>query len=381
MKKKKLKEIEIYNPPKNKINKIIIKSNDIFENNDISNTKISKRATFYSLKRNCNDLCLTKEMLKEKLKKIIDNKRKKTKSLNLDSLIIKNLSKNNNNILRSNSQINIIENKIKIPNQTTSVFFNQSNNNFRIKNLQNIIFENLLNKRINMNKSKIPKLELDKINTIENIKKIYGKNIFSEKYEKRYHQKERPLKYLINNHNKIKSLNFRNNKNKNKILNKPTYEIIEFGDKKLIYANKLKIEKENFKKFNNNLDCQISKYPNNFYNISLNSDNISNNIISSLSSDRFKSSYFHNYFIKLKNNKNIKNIHNKNNDDIKYIKLKNYKGLEKMKKDEYNNLQKSFIKNSKIIKTNRIKYNSFIENIAKDFNKYEEEIYKENLYL
>ena len=381
MKKKKLKEIEIYNPPKNKINKIIIKSNDIFENNDISNTKISKRATFYSLKRNCNDLCLTKEMLKEKLKKIIDNKRKKTKSLNLDSLIIKNLSKNNNNILRSNSQINIIENKIKIPNQTTSVFFNQSNNNFRIKDLQNIIFENLLNKRINMNKSKIPKLELDKINTIENIKKIYGKNIFSEKHEKRYHQKERPLKYLINNHNKIKSLNFRNNKNKNKILNKPTYEIIEFGDKKLIYANKLKIEKENFKKFNNKLDCQISKYPNNFYNISLNSDNISNNIISSLSSDRFKSSYFHNYFIKLKNNKNIKNIHNKNNDDIKYIKLKNYKGLEKMKKDEYNNLQKSFIKNSKIIKTNRIKYNSFIENIAKDFNKYEEEIYKENLYL
>ena len=346
------KESEIFNSTLKKINK---KYNDAFNQCKLSNSKIT---TYYSLKKNFSDISLKKIDLKENNKNKILGKIQKLK---LDSLF-KRTKFNSEYSLKKNASI---ENIMNIQNQR--LYSNSNSIDNSSKSHRNLIIENLLNKRISkLNRPKSPKLKIDESDIIEKLKKSYGEKIFSEKYEKRFQQKERPIKYYLKKNKKIqiqaklrkniKSLSLCNKNNKAykddyyKKINWPVYETIEFRDQKIIYANKLVIEE---------------KDPN--------SEDVKNNIVGSLSGSRINSRYLARYFTK-RRNKNINSIKNLNE-----LKLKNIKELEKMKRGNFININNSIINNREIIRTNRVKYKSFIDKMSKKFNKCVEEICKNDL--
>ena len=324
----------------NKVNpkhKVMIKQN---------NATNSKFFTFYSLKKNYSDFSSQKSQLSEKKN---FNKNIKKERLKLDPIIFKNLS---NLTLKYNSELN---SKKKLISKSNNILSKSLGNDLDILYNKN----NILNKRLQiLNRIKKEKINLD---TIEFIKRKYGNNIFIEKYEKKYQQKERPIHYFFRKKkSNIQSLSIykSNNNRKKKLLNFPIYETIEFKDQKAIYANKLNIEEHD----------KISNF--NFY--SFNNDSNSNKFISGYSTNRLKSEYL----INLSKNKKYK----KNSDiNIKELKSINNKNLEQMRINYIKSLKKSFIENSKIIKINRIKYNFFIDKIAQIFNKQKEEVIKNNL--
>ena len=289
------KEIQIFNSTLKKINSL----NNKELKHKFSNSKVS---TFYSLNRNFSDIFI----------KTPETKNFSTPRNHGLALVIKNFNHN-------------LE------------FFSNRNN----KNNNNLVIYNLLNKKL--------KIKLDEIN-VENIKIKNNKHFFEEKYEKFFQKKEKPLNYYLRknkNLNNKKSLNNFSIKLYNKLLKKPTYETIEFKDKKLLYANKLKFD-ENDKIF--------IEYP--------------KNIIGSLSCNRTN-------FKSLSNTSNKKTI--RKEFSLNNLRIMNIKKLEKMRKDKYLTLKKSIIESNEIIKNNRIEYNSFINRISNIFNNQVEEIKKNDL--
>ena len=346
------KESEIINSA---LKKIKNKYHDAFNQCKLSNSKIT---TFYSLKKNFSDISFRKTELK--LKENKNNKIfGKNQKLKLDS-IFKRIKKNSDLNLKKIS----IENIMNI--QSQRLLSNNNSIDNSSKSHRNLMIDNLLNKRISkLNSSKSPKLKMDETDIIEKIKKDYGENIFLEKYEKSFQQKERPIKYYLKKINRklqihtklrknIKSINLYNKNNNDfkdnfyRKINWPVYETIEFRDQKIIYANKLIIEDKSSR------------------------EDFKNNIGESLSCNRINSRYLSRYLTKKLNKMN--NIKNFNE-----LKIKNFKELEKMKKDNFININNSIIKNREIIEANRNKYKSFLEKMSKKFNKYVEEICKNDL--
>ena len=289
---------------------------------------------------------------------ILNKKRK----LNLDSLI---------NNFKFNSEIKIknifIEKNLKPP--LSSFISNETIENSPSSH-RNLLINNLLNKRLIDLSPKSSKSKFDKMDTIENLKKKYGKKIFLEKYEKKYQQKEKPIKYYLKyNRKKFKPKikkelkfmsiysNYYLNHQSNILRKNPTYEIIEFGEKQLIYANKLKLEEN---------DKNTMKHP-----VNLIIDN-NININQNKSSDRINLQYLERYLKRKNMEKRIKL-------NLNELKIKNNEELKKMRKNKVISLNKSLTKNKEIIKTNRVKYNSFIDKISKIFNKQVEKINKNDL--
>ena len=289
------REIEIFNSTLKKINSLY--NSEL--KNKFSNSKIS---TFYSFNRNFSG----NSTKRPKSKFQFTPKNKKVSS-----------------IIKNNSEYNIIKDN----------------------NINNILIDNILNKKL--------KIKTDEIDTIEDIKRKFGKNIFVEKYEKLYRRKERPLHYCLKKSKKLNNIKsfdiYNSNKYRNyKLLNKPTYETIEFNEKKLLYANKLKFDE----KYKNSME-----YP--------------KNIIGNLSWNRTN-------FKSLSNNSKRKDTIKKEF-SLNDLKIMNIKKIEKMRKQKYISLKKSIIESNEIIRNNRIKYNSFIEKISNIFNKQVEEIKNNNL--
>ena len=360
MKKININENELFIPV---INKLRNKPCIIFNQNNLPNSKL---ATFYSLKRNFSDFN------SKLLSKIDSHKRKKDKRLKLeDSLIIKNLLNKN---LKSNSNININK-KTNSTKSNHSIYLGpRFNSNESIcKKLtcyETELIDKLLNQRVVLNKPKLTKLKINEVNMGDNIKKKYYKinnNKIDGKEQKNFGLKMKHLKFFskfykqrIKKFQKIKS--FSTGKINKYLLNKPVYEIIEFGDNKEIYANKLIVE-ENDKNLNKNLDCHgLMKMPGNIYDNSAIGSNIS--------------SFKINSDIPLNHNKK-KRIYNKI--DLNRLKLINLKGLEKMRINQYIGLDKSIIESHSKIKSNRENYKNYIELMSHIFNKQEEDVCKSDL--
>lgn len=363
MKKININENELFIPV---INKLKNKPYILFNQNNLPNSKL---ATFYSLKRNFSDFN------SKLLSKIDTHKRKKDKRLKLeDSLIIKNLLNKN---IKNNSEINInIKPKPNTTKANNSMYLGpRFNSNESISKkltcYETELIDKLLNKRVVLNKPKLTKLKINEVNMGDNIRKKYYKinnnnNIYGKK-QKNLGLKMKHLKFFakfykqrIKKFQNIKS--FSTGKINKNLLDKPVYEIIEFGDNKEIYANKLIIE-ENDKYLNKNLDCHgLMKIPGNMYNYS--------SIGSSISSFKINSD------IPLNQIKN-KGINNKI--DLNRLKLINLKGLEKMRINQYIGLDRSIIESHSKIKSNRENYKNYIELMSKIFNKQEEDVCKSDL--
>ena len=323
------------------INKVNPKYKIMNKHNIHSNSKDA--STFCSLRKNYSDFSSQKSELSERIffNKNLNNEKlklsikfKKLSNLNLENISeLSSRKKANNKLLLSKS------------------FGNNFGTKYNTYNLLNQRLQKLNNQKL-------------KLDTIENIKKKYGENIFIEKYEKKYRQNERPIHYYLKYKNKISNihslsiLNNNNYKNK-KLSNVPNYETIEFKGKKTIYTNKLNIEEND--KINNNFDFH-----------SFNNESNTNRFISNLSTFRLKSIYL---------SKDLKDeIYRKNNCmNFNELKSINSKNLKKMRINYINSMEKSIIENTKLMKLNRIKYNSFIDKIIKIFNKQKEEVIKNDL--
>lgn len=323
---------------------IDINNNDIIKDKISNNINNMKKFHYsYSFKRNLSDISILRPNLKINIfpnNKTFKYRKKRENNLKLESLIIVNLSNKKLNLkpdIYINKKIHIVQPKIK--------------------RYENIIIDDILNKRLSFHKYKAKQLKLED----------YENDILTSKQKKYINEKLRPILHYFKHD--IGCKNFRNNikhfrsfsDEKNSIINSNNnndnylseivYQTNGFQEKKQKFVNKLIIEENN----KNPKDFD-------FHSIVKENNKDKNNLYS---------------YRRINSGNSDKNIFNK----ISYNKLKliNQRGLQKMKINSYNDLNKKIKINEKIKKINRQKYNDLIKRNSKIFNKNKEKILKNNL--
>lgn len=350
MKKKGLNEIEKYNSSiKTMKNKVRIMHNN-------KKFLCSKLSTFYSLKSFLSDSNSQLE-LEPNFTYYKRKKEKKEKKFALeDSSIIKSRSEWNlktSNAIKKNPVI------LKIP-----VFHFKESIHKPLSCNQTAFFTELLNRKVILKKQKLSKLKINEINMVGSIITDHYNKKFAEKREHNFNPKVKYLNNFFKNDKKqIKKINiikpFSVDKYDNKKLNKPVYEIIEIGDKKTVYANKI-INEKIYRNSNNNLDCHsLMKMHDNIHNLG--------NVLFAFRTNTGSTM------------KKIKKINN-NKEKLKKIEINKLnslflKKLEKKRLDQYISLTQSIYKiNSKMEKIGekyKNYFNSNTNNIKEELNKIE----------
>ena len=246
----------------------------------------------------------------------------------------------------------------------------------KLINHQNSMIEYLLNQKMQINKKpKLKRINFGKTNIKENIKNIYGKGLFLEKFEKKFLQNSKPVhhyfkeKILDQNYPNKSDISILMRKTNNFSNNKNIYETVQFGNRKEKVATKLLFD-DNDNKYDNNIDCHsLMKYPIYSKNNSMYSSNYSN-ILSSFSSS-LKSKF------KLRNK--TKNISGNNHLTFEDLKLLSKKGFEKMKRNRYKGFTKIIDQTVEDVKNNRKKYDSLVEINLKIYNKNRDEVLNSTL--
>jgi hypothetical protein len=231
------------------------------------------------------------------------------------------------------------------------------------------IIDCLMNEKLKIKLPKLKQMNFDKSSTIENLKELYGKKIFPEKYEKKFLQIRKPVQHYFKNNNVVNTIDKKklfsktqNHKNEN------IYDIVEFGNIKEKVATKLIIE-ENDDKNEDKIDCHcLMKYP---IKYPLNNNSICSNT----------TNIFSNFSTLLKNKLKERNLKKKdiilNHNDLKMISRKGFEAMKIKTNKEYS---KKINKAMKEINLNRKKYNSLSEKNFKIFNKNKNEILNNDLY-
>jgi len=322
---------------KNKID--IMKEKMSRNNNNLKNFHYS-----YSLKRNLSDISTLRPNLKINIFPNNKTFKYRKKKLKLDSLIIVNLSNKKLNFIPDifiNKNIHIVQPKIK--------------------SYGKIIIDNILNKRLSLNKFKAKQLKLEE----------YEKDILTTKQRKYINERLRPIVHFFksenngihgrNNLGTFRSFsddkNYRNDNDNDNFLSEIVYQTNGFSEKKEKFVNKLIIEE------NNKNQKDINKENN---NSNSNSNSNQNKIINNLYPYR-----------RINSGYSDKNIFNKiNYDKLKFI---NQRRFQKIRINSYNDLNEKIDFNAKIKKINRQKFNDLIRTNSKIFNTNKKKILKNNL--
>ena len=345
-----------------------------------------QRNTYFPIKRNYSDLSLTNRqineevlLLKSQLNKFTSNKIEPKLIIKLDPIIRNKLFEDdgkNLELKKNNSYVNTyFKNKMNVSVQ--SDLFYEEEMKKQLNSHQNSIINYLLNQKIKIcRRPKLKKINISKTNLIDNIKHIYGKALFPEKFDKKFLQNSKLVNHYLQEKNKNSNSADKSNisliikKDNNFLDNKNFYEIVQFGNKKEKVATKLIFDDNDYKN-EDKLDCHfLMKFPENSKN--------NNSIYSSNYSNVF--SNFSSWKSKIKS-KNLKNKENKENNIINYwdLKLLSQKGFENMKKKRYRNFSRIIGETIEDVKTNRKKYDSLLEINLKIYNKNKNEVLNNDL--
>ena len=332
------------------------------------------RITYFPIKRNHSDITLTNRqnnedvfLIKSQLNKFTRNKIK----IKLDPIIRNKIFDDdgkNMELKKNKSYINTYF-KNKMNESVQSDLFYEEEMKKQLISHQNSMINYLLNQKMKIRpRNKLKKIKITKTNLLDNIKNLYGKALFPEKFDKKFLQNAKPVHHYL----KIKNINSssadKNNlrKESNDLNDKNIYETVQFGNRKEKVATKLIID-DNNNKIEEKLDCHfLMKFPENSKNNSKYSNNYSN-IISNFSSWKSK--------IKSKNFKN------KENNIINYeeLKLLSQKGFEKMKKKRYRYFTRIIGETMENVESNRKKYDSLLDINLKIYNKNKNEVLNNEL--
>ena len=350
----------------------------------------NKRIIYFPIKKNFSDFALTNRQMSEEfipyqnISRI--SKNKIHGKIKLDPLIRKRLINDELNIFdfrKNKSYIN--NNKLNKMNESIqSDLFYEEEMQYKLIKHQNSMINYLLNKKMEINRRpKLKKINVEKINLIENLKNFYGKGIFLEKFEKKFLQNSKPVHHYFkeeknknskfnSNSSKKSNISINMRKTNNFLKNKNIYELVQFGNRIEKVATKIIVDENENKNDDNLYFHSLMKYPLNSKNISMYSSNYSNMLSNLTSSFKAKNK------IKMRN---TKNKDNSNNTLINYedLKLLSQKGFEKMKKNRYKGFEKLIGETIENVKSNRKKYDSLVEINMKIYNKNKAEVLNNEL--
>jgi len=266
---------------------------------------------------------------------------------------------------------NFINTKIfkKTMNQSSqSDFFDEEDQESKLKREQYLKIDDLLNKKMMVNKN-MPKLRKIsfKFNNEKNnlIKDLKSNHNYNDKYNKQYNQKLKPLQYYFKSFNK--------KENKDKKINTSSKSIkIKSRNNSLINPKIDSFEEKTIYEVVNNMDNNQVFYASKLNtNDNLNKNTKENNFYLKKSNDKMISNYskiFRNKYDVLANKNRFNSMHikNRNAKKIQFIsdekmKMLSKKGFQKMKSRKLEDLNKKIVNVVGVIENNKKQFKNIMK--------------------